>query len=83
MEIRCFFGKTLVDITKFVNENGLLPHQILGLQYSKNDSVVVFYFDVSDNIQNRESAIKIGKSRKKKIIRDLNNNLEIKFDESL
>jgi hypothetical protein len=44
MEIKCFFGKTLVDITKFINENGLLPYQILWLEFYKNDSVLVFYF---------------------------------------
>jgi hypothetical protein len=44
MEIKCFFGKTLIDINKFINDNGLLPYQILGLQFYKNDSVVVFYF---------------------------------------
>jgi len=62
-------------VETWIEENKLKTKQFYGV-WVDNGKV---YFDVSDNIQNRDSAIKIGKSRKEKAIWDLNNNMEIKL----
>jgi hypothetical protein len=47
MEIKCFFSSTLDKLNTFIIENGIIPNQILSLQFVKRDMICMFYFNLT------------------------------------